>query len=99
MSCHGVDLQARTEYHLVTMRLLLCLTLITLCAVGSTGGADKALQYWDFTKAGDTLGWTSAGGKIDLDKAEGALTLVGTECKLISPLFEIKATPWQLVEI
>jgi len=99
MSCQGVDLQARTEYHLVTMRLLLCLTLITLCAVGSTGGADKALQYWDFTKAGDTLGWTSAGGKIDLDKAEGALTLVGTECKLISPLFEIKATPWQLVEV
>lgn len=73
---------------------LLCLWLPCSCSAG-----DSVLAQWDFSKAPDMLGWASAGGTISLDKAEGALTISGTECRLVSPLFDIEATPWQAVEI
>ncbi|NLN74930.1 MAG: hypothetical protein GX139_01275, partial [Armatimonadetes bacterium] len=44
-------------------------------------------------------GWSSAGGEIALDSKEGALAIKGDQCRLISPLFDIKTSPWHLLEI
>ena len=83
------------------MRLLLCLTLITICALGSTRGADRTLQSWDFSKANGTLGWTQGSGIDNFGVRDGALsgTLNSDILRLVSPLFEIKATPLQYVEV
>lgn len=80
--------------HLILLTLAILSITLTQCYA-----ADQTLMNWQFAGASDTLGWTSAGGAIGLDKTERALTSTGTECRLISPLFEIKATPWQFVEI
>ena len=78
----------------LVMLVVLCLSLVGPCFA-----ADSALAEWSFSKASDAQGWTSAGGTIGVNDADGALTISGTECRLISPLFDIKATPWQFVEI
>jgi hypothetical protein len=79
--------------------ILILLAILSVTLARQCRAADQTLMDWSFAAAADTLGWTSAGGTIGLDKAEGALTSTGSDCKLISPLFEIKATPWQFVEI
>ena len=83
------------------MKMLICLTLIMLCAAGSSRGAEKVLQRWDFTKAKDTLGWTNASGMTGFGVREGAMsgTLASDILRLVSPLFEFKATPLQYVEV
>lgn len=95
------DCLPRMRYYLCTMRNAYLVVLVT-CCLGLPGlclSADAPVAEWSFSGASDTLGWRSAGGNIGLDKDEGALTISGTECRLISPLFDIKATPWQFVEI
>lgn len=57
------------------------------------------LPEWSFAGASDTLGWTSAGGTMAANKADGTLTIAGSNCMLISPMFEIKASQWQAIEI
>lgn len=76
------------------MLVVLCLAL-----AGPGFGADATLAEWDFSKSADTQGWTSAGGAIAVDTTDGALTISGAECRLISPLFDIKASPWQCVDV
>ena len=63
--------------------------------------AERILVEWDFQKATDTLGWVLAEPIESLKWADGNLVAIpgkGTT-KLESPLFEVKATPWQSVEI
>jgi len=81
--------------------LLILSTAIYLSLPILSLGAEQALENWDFTKASDTLGWTTASGTMKLNSTEKALTArAGTDVsKLISPLFDIKAEPWQYVEI
>ena len=83
------------------MRIALPVALVVLCSAlaGHCFSADISLAEWSFSKAADTQGWTSAGGAIGVDTADGAVTISGSECRLISPLFDIRTTPWQYVEI
>jgi len=63
-------------------------------------GADKVLAEWNFSKTSGAQGWSSAGGSLGASKADGALTISGgDQCRLISPLFDIAAIPWQYVEV
>lgn len=80
--------------YVTIMLAILCLTLTQHCLA-----ADRPLAEWQFAEAADTQGWVSAGGAIAVDKVEGALTSTGTDCKVVSPLFDIKASPWQVVEV
>ena len=79
--------------------IAILMAVLSLALAGFCGAADQTLMEWSFAGASDTLGWTPAGGKVALDRAVGALSITGSDSKLISPLFEIKATPWQFVEI
>ena len=75
------------------------IAVLTLAVTQHCHAADQTLKEWSFAGAADTQGWVSVGGQIGIDKAQGALTSVGSDCKIVSPLFDIRATPWQVVEV
>ena len=82
------------DYLVSIILAALCLSLAQPCSA-----ADQTLREWNYSNATDTLGWKSVGGQIGFDKGNGAMTSTGADCKVVSPLFEIRATPWQIVEI
>lgn len=64
-------------------------------------GAPQLIQEWDFDTPADFLGWTSANHIKNLKIADGALQglIVDWDPFVISPQFEIPATPWQIIEL
>ena len=79
--------------------LLLGITALLLINTGNCFATDRTIKEWNYANASDTMGWSSAGGNIGIDKSQGAMTSAGAECRVISPLFDISATPWQVVEV
>ncbi len=81
-------------------------TILAVCMVLSVAEVQAApehqvVQEWRFSQEGDLLGW-SAGGHIEGARVErGALRgrAVGWDPILLGPVFEIRSSPTQYVEI
>ncbi len=73
--------------------------LLSMCAYSQAAG--QISYHWDFTRAADTMGWTQAEPIASFGVENGALVAVAGpgRPKLQSPIFELKATPWQYVEV
>ncbi len=63
--------------------------------------ADQVLVEWRFDRPGDLQGWTANGHVRNLRSGEEGVRgeVIGTDPILLSPAFEIPATPFQYVEI
>lgn len=85
------------------MRPLLLASTISLCTALCVPcfARERVVHEWDFSQAADTLGWTAAETLKQYEVSGGALVAVAGENrqKLESPLFDMKAAPWQYVEI
>ncbi len=81
----------------MSLRALFIVAIIFAIAAGQGYAASEPVISWNFDSAVNTLGWSSAGGKMGT--GDGAMMFTGPTCRMISPVFDMKTSPWQLLEI
>ncbi|NOZ19948.1 MAG: hypothetical protein GXP25_02550 [Planctomycetes bacterium] len=81
--------------------LMVVFLLAVVFATGQSFAQEKTLMEWRFDKDGDFKGWSAGGHIADATAAGGVLKghAVNVDPILMGPVFEIKATPTQCVEI
>lgn len=82
-------------------RLAGCTLLAALAAAGAARGEPVTLIEWTFDRPDDLLGWQPNGQIADVMVAGGVVSGRTTDWDpfFTSPLFEIPARPWQVIEI
>ncbi|NUQ00310.1 MAG: hypothetical protein HUU35_10705, partial [Armatimonadetes bacterium] len=72
-----------------------------VAAVASIAGADTTLIEWTFDQPGDLRGWHPNGHLAEVKVGDGELRGKTSDWDpfLTSPVFEIPARPWQVVEL
>ncbi len=81
----------------MSLRVLFIIAIIFAVAAGQGYAAPEPVISWNFDTADDALGWSSAGGKMRI--GDGAMRFTGPTCRMISPVFDLNTSPWQLLEI
>lgn len=76
---------------------LFAIVIPFIFAINICNAAPDRLLDWSFDSATNTQGWSSAGGKMEFD--EEAMRFTGPTCRMISPVFDLETSPWQLLEI
>ena len=80
---------------------LILILIIAVLASSAHGESLKTLAQWDFNSPSDAADWTVTGNIADLAVKDGCLTgrATGSDPSVMSPLFEIQASPYQFVEM
>ncbi len=86
--------------NLIVLFPILAVLLVALPSAARALAANTLVE-WNFDSPGDTAGWTVANNVEGLTVKDGCLVgrTVGHDPNIASPLFDIKASPYQYVEI